>query len=163
WVFLINLPFGIAAALVLLLAFREPKRAPSDARLDVLGSVAILFASLALLLAASDVAPIPMTALGIVLSIAFVLIERRAPDPVLPIDLVTRRLIAVCPLASLLLGVAMMGALNFLPLYVQGVLFGAPTKAGIVISPMLVGWPIAAAITSRLLVKIGYRRPLVLG
>lgn len=163
WVFLVNIPFGIASALVLVLAFREAPREKSAARLDVLGSVAILLASLALLLAASGVAPIAMAVLGVVLAIAFVVIERRASDPVLPIDLVTRRLIAVCTLASLLLGVSMMGVLNFLPLYVQGVLLGLPTEAGLVIAPMLVGWPIASAVTSRLLVRIGYRRPLMLG
>ncbi len=163
WVFLINIPFGIAAALVLGLAFREAPRPASTARLDLLGSAAILLASLALLLAASGVAPMPMAALGMALAVAFVLIERRASDPVLPIDLVTRRLIAVCTLASLLLGVAMMGVLNFLPLYVQGVLHGLPTEAGMVIAPMLVGWPIASAVTSRLLMRVGYRAPLVTG
>lgn len=163
WVFLVNLPFGLGAALVLMLAFREPHREPTGARLDVAGAVLILFASLALLLAASGVAPIPMIALGVIVAVAFVLVEKRASDPVLPIDLIASRLIAVCTLASLLLGVAMMGALNFLPLYVQGVLFGEPTEAGLAISPMMIGWPIAATITSRLLVRVGYRRPLLLG
>lgn len=163
WVFLVNIPFGLAAALVLGMAFREAPRPPSRARLDLLGALAILFASLALLLAASGVATAPMLATGAALGVAFVAIERRASDPVLPIPLLTRRRIAVSALASLLLGAAMMGALNFLPLHVQGVLAGVPTEAGLVVAPMLVGWPIAAAITSRLLMRIGYRRPLWVG
>ncbi len=163
WIFLINLPFGLASAAVLVLAFREPRRELGSAPLDLLGAAAILLASLALLLAASGVATIPMAALGVGLLVAFVLIERRAADPVLPIPLLTRRLIAVNTMASLLLGGAMMGVLNFLPLHVQGVLRGLPTEAGLVVAPMLVGWPIASAITSRMLVRIGYRRPLWLG
>jgi MFS family permease len=57
----------------------------------------------------------------------------------------------------------MMGVLNFLPLHVQGVMGGVATEAGLVIAPMLVGWPIAAALTSRMLGRIGYRRPIWLG
>jgi EmrB/QacA subfamily drug resistance transporter len=163
WVFLVNIPFGIAAAFVLVLAFREAARPRSTARLDWLGAVVILLASLALLLAASGIAPIPMIAAGVLLAVVFVLVEQRVSDPVLPIPLLTRRLIAVCTLASMLLGAAMMGVLNFLPLHVQGVLAGVPTEAGLVIAPMLVGWPVAAAITSRLLMRTGYRRPLWLG
>lgn len=163
WVFLVNIPFGIAAAVVLATAFREAPRAGTAAPLDLAGAGAILFASLALLLAASGVASIPLAIAGVLLIVAFVTIERRAPDPVLPIPLLTRRLIAVTTMVSLFLGAAMMGVLNFLPLHVQGVLVGLPTEAGLVIAPMLVAWPIASAITSRLIVRTGYRRPVWLG
>lgn len=163
WVFWINLPFGLAAAAVLAFAYREAPRHPGGARLDLAGSLAILLASLALLLAASQVATVPMAIAGVVLLALFVAIERRAADPVLPIPLLTRRLIAVTALASFLLGAAMMGVLNFLPLHVQGVLRGMPTEAGLVIAPMLVGWPIASATTSRFIVRTGYRRPVWLG
>jgi EmrB/QacA subfamily drug resistance transporter len=163
WVFLVNIPPGLAAMAVLALAFREPERRSPGARLDVAGAAAITLASLVLLLAASGVAPVVTTLVGCALVVGFVVIERRAQDPVLPLGLVSRRLIAVNTLASLLLGAAMMGSLNFLPLHVQGVLGGVATEAGLVIAPMLVGWPIAAAVTSRLLMRIGYRRPVWLG
>lgn len=163
WIFLVNLPFGIASAIVLVSAFREPAREKKDSPLDLVGSTTILLASVALLLAASGVSPVVLAVAAIALSIAFVVVERRAPDPVLPIPLLTRRLIAVSTLASLLLGAAQMGVLNFLPLHVQGVLQGAPTEAGLVIAPMLVGWPLASAYTSRMLVRTGYRRPVWVG
>ncbi|AKF11509.1 MDR family MFS transporter [Sandaracinus amylolyticus] len=163
WIFLINIPFGIAAALVLAFAYREAPRERAGAPLDLAGASTILFASLALLLAASGVAPVLMTIAGVALIALFVVIERRASDPVLPIPLMTRRLIAVTTIASFLLGVAMMGVLTYLPLHVQGVLLGVPTEAGLVIAPMLVGWPIASAMTSRMLVRTGYRKPVWLG
>lgn len=163
WVFLINIPFGIAAAIVLALAFREAPRAGTGKPLDLAGAGTILLASLALLLAASGVQPISLAIAGVILVGLFVVVEQRAADPVLPIPLLTRRLIAVTTTASLLFGAAMMGALNFLPLHVQGVLVGMPTEAGMVIAPMLVGWPIASAITSRLILRTGYRRPVWLG
>lgn len=163
WVFWINIPFGLAAIAVLLFAYREAPRAKQTTPLDLAGSFTVLVASLAILLAASGVAPLPMAIAGVVLTALFVYIERRAPDPVLPIPLMTRRLIAVASIASFLFGAAMMGVLNFLPLHVQGVLGGMPTEAGLVIAPMLVGWPLASAATSRLLVRTGYRRPVWLG
>ena len=163
WVFLINVPFGLAAAAILFVAYREAPRHREGAPLDVAGSVAILLASLAILLAASRIATVPMAIAGVILLVLFVILERRAPDPVLPIPLMTRRLIAVGTGASFLLGAAMMGVLNYLPLYVQGVLQREPTEAGLVIAPMLVGWPIASAATSRMLMRIGYRKPVWLG
>lgn len=163
WVFLVNLPFGIAAMFVLARYFREARPQRRESRLDLAGATAIMLASLLLLLAASDVRPLTTTILGVLAVLAFVWIERRAHDPVLPLPLLTRRLIAVATITTLLHGVAMMGALTFLPLHVQGVLGKMPAEAGLVIAPMLVGWPIASLMTSRLLMRIGYRRPSWLG
>lgn len=164
WIFFINLPFGLIAIAVLAWAYREaPRHEAHSTPLDIMGSLAILFASLALLLAASNVFVWPMALAAVLLIIAFIAIERRAPDPVLPIPLLTRRLIASATIASFLLGSAMMGILNFLPLHVQGVLRAMPQEAGLVLAPMLVGWPLASAVTSRLLMRTGYRRPVLLG
>ncbi len=163
WVFLINLPPGLASMAVLAFAYREPPRPKAEGRLDWAGAAAITIASLALLIAASGELVVPAAIVGAALIAAFIWIERRARDPVLPLPLLGRRRIAVATLASFLLGAAMMGVLNFMPLHVQGVLGGTPTQAGLVIAPMLVGWPIASSLASRLLVRIGYRRPIWLG
>ncbi len=163
WAFLINLPPGLVAMGVLALVFREPRGQRTTARLDVAGALAITAASLALLLAASGVGPALMTTLGVALAASLPAIERRAQDPVLPLRLLTGRLVAVTSCASVLLGCAMMGTLTFLPLHVQGVLGRSPLAAGIVLAPMLVGWPLAASMSSRLLARIGYRRPVWLG
>jgi len=163
WVFLVNLPPGLAAMVVLAIAYREPKRDVATAPLDWGGAVAITFASMSLLLGASGVVPVATVLLGALLVTAFVAIERRARDPIVPLGLLARRLIAVTTIASLMHGALMMGIISFLPLYVQGVLGRLPAEAGLVIAPMLVGWPLAAAATSRLLVRIGYRKPVQLG
>jgi len=163
WIFLVNLPFGIAAMIVLQRAFKETQRSERAGTLDVSGALAIVSASLLVMLAASGVAP-AATALGAVLAlVAFVAIEKRASDPVLPLPLLQRPLIAVATLTLLLHGMAMMGVLNFLPLQIQGVLGKMPTESGMVIAPMLVGWPLASAMTSKLLMRIGYRKPAWLG
>ncbi len=163
WVFLVNLPPGIFAMIALTVFYREPTRARATAPLDWAGASTITLASLALLLAASGVLAPAMATASVLLLGAFIWLESRAKDPVVPLSLLSRRLIAVATLASLLWGAAMMGILNFLPLHVQGVLGELPTVAGLVVAPMLVGWPLAAALTTRLLTRVGYKKPLMLG
>jgi EmrB/QacA subfamily drug resistance transporter len=163
WVFLLNLPFGLAAAAVLIFAYREAERARASTPLDLGGAATLLLGSTALLLAASSVMPALTAPLGLGLAALFLFVEGRAADPVLPLQLVGRRLVAVAAATSVLQGAAMMGTLTYLPLHVQGVLLGHPTDAGLVITPMLVAWPISAALTTRFLVQVGYRGPVRLG
>ncbi|MCB9594042.1 MAG: MFS transporter [Sandaracinaceae bacterium] len=163
WVFWINVPLGLLALVVLGVAFREAPRPKARTRLDLAGAGTVILAALSILLAASGVLPLVTGPAGAVLLVVFVWIESHAEDPVLPIALIRRRLITVAGVVSLLLGAAMMAVLTFLPLHVQGVLSGAPTDAGLVIAPMLVGWPVASAITSRMIVRIGYRAPIRIG
>jgi hypothetical protein len=100
--------------------------------------------------------------LAAVLGIAFVLVERRAGDPILPLGLFKQRVIAVASVGGTLIGSAMMATITFVPLFVQGVLEGSPTAAGSAIAPMAIGWPLASAIGGRMLPRIGFR-PLVRG
>jgi hypothetical protein len=90
----------------------------------------------------------------------FVVVERRAPEPVLPFPLFRRRVIAVSSVAGALIGGVLIATTTFLPLYVQAVLGGTPTDAGLSIAPMAIGWPLASALAGRLLPRTGYR-PLV--
>lgn len=163
WVFLINLPFGLAAAVALGLVYREEPRPAPRTPLDLAGAAALLVASVALLLGASQVSPLLATLVGVAGAALFLAVEQRAADPVLPLGLLGERLVAVTAGANFLLGAAMSSTVTYLPLHVQGVLLESPAHAGVVVAPMLVGWPIASALTSRMLVRTGYRRPIWLG
>jgi len=90
----------------------------------------------------------------------FFFVEGRAPEPVLPIDLFRQRVMAVSTVAGALVGAGMISMVTYVPLYVQGVLGGSPTEAGSAITPMVIGWPIASAISGRVLPRVGFR-PLV--
>ncbi len=57
----------------------------------------------------------------------------------------------------------MLGLVTFVPLYAQGVLGASPTEAGSTIAAMAVTWPIASAITGRLMLKVGFRRLVARG
>jgi EmrB/QacA subfamily drug resistance transporter len=159
WVFFINVPFGLLSALMLTLFFHEPL-AKKDHSLDVAGTVLLASAIVALLLGASRWAPMVTLPLAMVLLAGFVVAERRAREPVLSLALLRRRIMAVSSVAGAIVGAVMSSTVIYLPLYVQAILGGSPTQAGGTVAPMLVGWPIASALSGRLLPRTGYR-PLV--
>jgi MFS family permease len=95
-----------------------------------------------------------------VLLAAFFAVERTAKEPVLPLPLFARPVMAVSSVTGAIIGGAMIAILTFVPLFVQGVLHGTPTEAGTAITPMVITWPVASAIAGRLLPTLGFR-PLI--
>lgn len=162
WVFYINVPFGLGCAAILTLAYHErPERLPH--RIDIGGALLLAAAITTLLLATrSQAAAVLALPLAAVLGTGFVMIERRAPEPILPLDLFGQRIIAVASVVGALVGAAMISMATFVPLWVQSVLGGSPTAAGASIAPMAVGWPLAGALAGRMLPRLGFR-PLILG
>ncbi len=163
WVFWINVPFGVVSMLVLALAYRESRREGRAPRIDWLGAALVATGSVALLLAAQGERTWLSLALGVGLLVAFGVWEARAPEPLLPLSLALRRDIGVASLSSGLLGAALMTSVLFVPLWAQGVRGASPTDAGATIAPMLIGWPIASALSSRVLARIGFRLPILVG
>jgi EmrB/QacA subfamily drug resistance transporter len=159
WVFFINVPFGVLSALMLITFFHEPVQ-KKEHTLDVAGTALLSGSIVALLLGASRFAPLLMLPLAAALLAGFVVVEQRAREPVLSLALLRRRIMAVSSIAGALVGSVMSSTVIYLPLYVQAVLAGSPTQAGGTVAPMLVGWPIASALSGRLLPRTGYR-PLV--
>ncbi|MBK6519860.1 MAG: hypothetical protein IPG04_38445 [Polyangiaceae bacterium] len=144
WIFLVNVPPGLAAMAVLGWSTRRTRGRSRPLRSICWAQARSPWPRCASCSRPRSGAPIATGSAGIAPAAGFVWVERRAADPVLPLSLLGRRLIAVTTSASLLTGAAMMGVLTFLPLHVQGVLGRWPTEAGLVIAPMLVGWPIAS-------------------
>jgi len=163
WIFWVNLPFGLASAAVLAFAYHErPERHPH--RLDLGGAALLAAAVVALLVAArsggAGIAALPVAAGALAL---FLWVERRAPEPLLPLDLFRQRVMSVSSATGALLGAAMLAMVTYVPLWVQSVLGGSPTAAGAAIAPMAVGWPLASTVAGRLLPRVGYRRLLLGG
>jgi EmrB/QacA subfamily drug resistance transporter len=163
WIFWVNLPFGIASGAVLLSAYHErPER--HEHRLDVAGAALLAVAVVAALAAArSTRAALAGAPVAILATAAFLAVERRAKEPLLPLDLFASRVISVSSAAGAFMGAAMMATVTFVPLWVQSVLGAPPTSAGAAIAPMAIGWPIASAISGRLIARVGYRRLLFAG
>lgn len=170
WVFYINVPFGLAAAAIIGLTLKEPPIA-KQARLDTRGIISFA-ASMTLLLLAmmkggrgeswSSPVILGMFAASAVAMASFIVWERTAQEPIIPLTLLQEnRLFFAGSLNGFLAGMAMFGTMSFIPLYVQGVLGTSATKAGGVLIPLTFGWTMFSIISSRLLLRVGYR-PLVI-
>lgn len=163
WVFFVNLPFGLLSAAMLVLFYREAGTRERGAlgRVDWAGAALLSAAVVSLLLGVGGRAWQVTLPLSLALGAAFVAVERRAADALLPLPLLARPIIRASAVLGALMGAVMMGALMYVPLYVQAVMHGSPTAAGSSIASMLVGWPLASAVSGRILARTGYR-PLVL-
>jgi EmrB/QacA subfamily drug resistance transporter len=163
WVFLINVPVGLLAMLGLWLFLHERvERHPH--RLDFAGA-GVLTAAILLLLAGASGGPWaawPLLPAALLLGL-FVVVERRAQEPLLPLDLMATRVIALANAGSALIGAAMMATVTYVPLYVQAILGGSPAQAGSAITPMVIGWPLASTLAGRLIPRLGFRPLIRLG
>jgi EmrB/QacA subfamily drug resistance transporter len=171
WIFYINLPFGAASMLILHLVLREESPRKGH-RLD-LGGTVTLIVSVGLLLAAllegsrlwgwADARTIGLLAGSAVGLWIFFVQERRAPEPMLPLELFRNRVIAVSNVGSVLIGTILFSVSAFVPMYRQGVLGGTAIDAGMSLVPLSIGWPLAATVSGWLLLRMGYRPFIVLG
>lgn len=156
WVFYVNVPFGLLSAFILAGSLHESieKKKPV---LDLAGGLVLSAAVLVLLLGTDGVAPGVLLLAAVVLFVVFVFVERRAAEPMLPMALFASRTISTASAVFATSGGAMLGLVTFLPLYAQGVLGSSPTEAGATIAGMLVSWPVASAISGRLIPRYGFR------
>lgn len=171
WIFFVNLPLGAVAVWALLRRFRENVNRERH-RVDYLGA-ALLTGGFSLLIlglleggvrwAWSSAPSVAMFTVAAVLLAAFVLVERRAAEPVLPLWVVSRRVLAGGNLASLVVGALLIGLSSYLPTYAQGVLGTGPLVAGFALAALTLGWPMAASLSGRIYLRIGFRNTALIG
>lgn len=166
WVFFLNLIPGLAAAVIVGSAWRDPARRGARAPIDFAGAGLLALVTVALLLGLEWFGQAQGWALLAVAGVGFaalIAVERRAADPILPIRLFGRRVFAVGAGHGLLAGWAMFGSLSFVPLFVQAVLGTSATEAGTTLAPMMLGWVSASVLGSRLLLSVNFRRLALTG
>jgi len=162
WIFWLNVPFGLVAVTLagLYLHERIERKKPA---VDYAGAVLLLVFLSALMLVLTQGArwglagALPLLIVGTIALLLFVRQEREAPDPIVHLELWKRRMIALANMATLAGGIAMMGVIGFLPVSIQGVLHASALVAGFALCAMSLGWPLAAVITGRLLLRVGMR------
>jgi EmrB/QacA subfamily drug resistance transporter len=172
WVFYINVPFGVIA--MWLIGSALPKGRPTE-RVPVVDYAGIaLFATgvSALLLGLVEVGRVgawggldvlgPL-AVAVVALGAFVAVERRAREPIVPLGLFGNRIVLAAIVTGFLAGMAMFGAISFVPLFLQNVSGASATMAGFVLTPFVIGWVVLSATSARLVLRIGYRIVVVSG
>lgn len=171
WVFFLNIPFGIVSVVMLRLYLRErqPRR---EHRLDLLGTISLTLTVTLLLLTLlegselfgwTDPRTLGLLALAGLGLLFFLWQERRAAEPMLPLDLFRNPVIAVSSVGSVILGTVLFCATAFVPMFAQGVLGGSAVDAGLTLAPMTIGWPISSTIAGWLLIRAGYRPLAVAG
>jgi EmrB/QacA subfamily drug resistance transporter len=170
WVFWVNLPIGVIAALIIGLALKEPKPT-NKPTIDYAGAALLMIAVSVLMLAlvengsGSLLGPqnIALLVAAAVLLGAFYWVETRAKDPVIPFDLFRNRTIAVGVTCGFLAGIAMFGAISFVPLFAQGVLGFSATQAGSLLTPLMLSWVSMSVIGGRLMLRISPRIITIIG
>ncbi|WP_083510211.1 MDR family MFS transporter [Pseudarthrobacter sulfonivorans] len=170
-IFLVNIPLCILAGWMLLRNFHESVE-PVKHRVDYLGA-ALLTSALSLLILGAlegDQAwawnsPISIGVLGsgAVLLAAFLLVERRAAEPVLPPWVVSRRLLATTALISFGVGAILLGLTAYVPTFLEGTLSVSPVVAGLSVAALTIGWPVSASQSGRLYLRIGFRATALIG
>ncbi len=163
WVFYVNIPLGVVALAVVASVLHLPKhRTPH--RIDYLGTVLLGTAVTAVILLTTwggTTYPwnsLPIWALGIlsvVMVAAFVVIEHRAPEPLMPPALFKLKTFNLASVVGFLVGLVMFGAMIYLPLYLQTVHGATPTSSGLQMLPVVVGMLIAFNISGQLTSRHG--------
>jgi EmrB/QacA subfamily drug resistance transporter len=167
-VFWINLPIGLVA-IAMFAVFLPETVERRQHRIDypgggllVLGVGALMLALVqARSLSAAQVAALAVIGIGSLL--VLLLHERRAAEPMLPLGLWRRRVVALCNAAGFGASAVMMAVSALLPIYVQGVMGHSPSVTGVVIGAQSVSWMFAAFAAGRLMIRTSYRLTAVIG
>lgn len=163
WVFYINLPIGIVALLVIAASLHIPARRTPH-RIDYLGTFLIAAVATCLVLmtslggvsyAWSSWQIIGLGVLGVALLVPFVLVERRAAEPVLPLKLFRIRTFTLCSVIGFVIGFAMFGSMTYLPTFLQVVQGVSPTMSGVHMLPMVAGMLIASTGSGQIVSRTG--------
>jgi EmrB/QacA subfamily drug resistance transporter len=163
WCFYLNVPIG-AAAVVLVWTQLDLPRTRREHRVDYLGATLLVAGVAALLLVTvwggatyswSSAPVLGLLAAAVVLTGLFVLRQRSAPEPLVPLHLFRNPDVSLSMVITFIVGVAMFGAFVFLPIYLQVVRGYAPTVAGLSLLPLMIAVMIGSGLSGWLMSALG--------
>ena len=167
WIFYVNLPVGAIALIVIGVAFHS-RADHVHHSIDYLGAgllatgltAIVLFTSLGgTTYAWGSPEALTMLVVGVVLLAAFPFAERRAAEPILPLELFRNRVFVVTSAVGFIVGLALFGAITYLPLYLQVVKGHSPTSSGLTLTPLMVGLLFTSILSGQLISKYGRYKP----
>jgi MFS family permease len=100
---------------------------------------------------------------GIAAVVGFVLVERRAAEPVLPLEMFRRRIVLSAAVIACAIGAATIGLSSYVPTYLETTVNAAPLLAGLAVAALSLGWPIASSLSGRLYLRWGFRATVLIG
>jgi MFS family permease len=171
WIFFVNIPIAIAAMLVLQRSFHESVERKHH-QIDYAGAALLAVGASLLILglleggvgwAWDSGTGIAVLASAAVLLVAFGLVEARAAEPILPLWVFRQRVLNGANAASLCVGVILIGLTSYVPLYAQAVLGYGAVVAGFAVAALTLGWPIAASLSGRVYLRVGFRNCALFG
>jgi EmrB/QacA subfamily drug resistance transporter len=168
WIFFINIPLGILAGALIWWAWHDEPRPATATRkpIDYAGATLLTAGVVILLLGLFEIRnPIGwlMLIASVLLLAGLVWVERRAADPILPLDLFKDKLFTIACSQGVLSGWALFGSIAFVPLFVQSVLKTSATAAGATLTPMILGWVTASILGGRIVLRVNYRIMVIAG
>jgi EmrB/QacA subfamily drug resistance transporter len=171
WIFFVNIPIAIVAMTLLHRSFTERVERTSHS-IDYAGATLLAGGGSLLILGLlaggvdwawdSPASVIVLTA-SVVLLVLFGLVERRAAEPILPLWIFRRRVLVGSNAATLCVGVLLIGLTSYVPLYAQQILGTSAVVAGFAVAALTLGWPVAATLSGRFYLRIGFRNTALLG
>lgn len=171
WIFFINVPFCLVVGAVCHYALRLPFPRRT-AELDYLGA-ALMTGGLACLMIGleeggkdwTSTTTLALFGSSLVLLVAFVFQEKRAPEPMIPLRLFANPVVVACASLGFFAGAVAFGSNQFLPLYFQDSLFVSPTESGLRMMPMMLGVTVTSFTVGRMIAggTGGYRRYPIAG
>jgi EmrB/QacA subfamily drug resistance transporter len=174
WIFYINIPLGIIVIILFALFFPNFRLANQKHRIDYAGIATLIVAVIPLMLALSwggieyswaSFPVIAMFALSAAAIIAFLLIEIRSEEPIVPIEIFRNPIVAISTPIIFLTGFGMFASIIFIPLFFQGVLGLSATASGNFLTPMVLGQVFGSFSSGQLMARAGghYRLQGIIG
>ncbi|GEB53660.1 MULTISPECIES: MDR family MFS transporter [Streptomyces] len=166
WAFYINLPLGAVALAMVGTILHLPKKR-SQGRIDYLGAALLTAGITAAVLVTSwggteydwsSGTILGLAALAVVALIAFVLVERRVDEPILPLGVFRNLNFSLVTVIGFLLGFVMFGAMTFIPLFQQSVQGASATNSGLLLLPVLLPMMLVSVVTGRATTRTGKYR-----
>ena len=163
WIFYINLPTGLIALLVIAAVLPAPLTRRSH-EIDYAGATLLTLALGAIVLFTSlggtslawgSPAILGLIALSVIGTAAFIAVETRSREPILPLSLFANRNFAVASSVGLIVGLSLFGAVTFLPIYLQVVKGVSPSFSGLMLTPMMLGMLASSVVSGRLISRHG--------
>jgi EmrB/QacA subfamily drug resistance transporter len=170
-IFFVNVPLCALAVWMLLRAFHE-KIERTKHQVDYAGAGLLTVALTLLILAVLEGgqawawnSPISIAAfaVGAAVLVVFVLVERRAAEPVLPPWVFSRRLLLSTSLISFGVGAVILGLTSYVPTYLEGAAGSSPILAGLALAALTLGWPVSASQSGKLYLRVGFRNTVLIG
>jgi EmrB/QacA subfamily drug resistance transporter len=171
WVLFVNVPIGIAAAAMAPRTLRESRREEAGDSFDIPGAVAVTGGLALMVYAVVEAVNVGWGAtrtivcliVAVLLLTAFVVIELRRRDPLVPFSIFRLRTLRGANIVGLLVGMSLFSMFFFISLYLQDVLGYSPIQTGIAYLPLAVGIIVSAGLASALVTKLGFKTPLIVG